>query len=175
MRHRSTIGLRHVLAAWCCAATPSGAQLSDVGPVTEPLYAKECGSCHMAYPAGLLPERSWTRIMGSLGAHFGDNAELKPAERQAILAYLGANAADRVPNRRSREINVSIPPGSAPDRITMTPLIAGIHGGLLDPAFKGQPRVKSLSECAACHPRAPEGRFGERRYVITDEAFRRSK
>jgi hypothetical protein len=172
-RMAGTPGPLPLLLACTLFAGYASAQPGDVGPVTDAVYAKECGSCHMAYPAGLLPERSWNRVMGSLGAHFGDIAEVKASERQAILNYLHANAADRVANARSREIAASIPAGAAPDRITKTPLIDGIHGGLLDPKFKGVPKVKSLAECAACHPRANDGRFAERRYVITDEAFRR--
>ena len=67
----------------------------------------------------------------------------------------------------------SIPAGETPLRITQTPYIEGIHGGLLDPLFKGRPEAKTLSECATCHPRAVEGSFAERRYVKTDEEFRR--
>ena len=155
------------------AGAPVHAQRGDVGPVTDALYAKECGSCHMAFSPALLPERSWKRVMGSLDKHFGENAELKAAERDRIQSYLTANAADRADNWRSRAISASIPAGDAPMRISQTPHIAGIHGGLLDPIFKGRPQVKSLAECAACHPKAPSGSFGERRYVITDEAFRR--
>jgi len=47
-----------------------------------------------------------------------------------------------------------------------------LHGGLLDPAFKGRPVVKTLAECAACHPQAPRGSFTQRIYIISDEVFR---
>jgi hypothetical protein len=155
------------------AGVPARAQRGDVGPVTDELYLKECGGCHMAYSPGLLPERSWRRIMSGLTNHFGDNAELKAPERDRILAYLTRNAADLGASWRSRAILASIPAGETPTRITKTPHIDGIHGGLLDPIFKGRPQVKSLAECAACHPKAPQGSFGERRYIITDEVFRR--
>ena len=60
----------------------------EVAPVSDALYAQECGSCHMAYPPGLLPGRSWQRLMGNLADHFGDNAEL-PGEDAAIRAERG--------------------------------------------------------------------------------------
>ena len=34
-----------------------------VAPVTDKVVAKECSACHMLYPAGLLPARSWTAVM----------------------------------------------------------------------------------------------------------------
>ena len=43
---------------------------------TNPAYEEECGSCHMAYPPGLLPGVSWQRLMAELDNHFGDNAEI---------------------------------------------------------------------------------------------------
>ena len=46
----------------------------DVAAVENPLYQEECGSCHMAYPPGLLPGRSWEKLMTGLADHFGENA-----------------------------------------------------------------------------------------------------
>jgi hypothetical protein len=43
------------------------------------LFRAECGSCHLAYPPGLLPAASWQRIMIRLEGHFGDDASLDPA------------------------------------------------------------------------------------------------
>ena len=36
---------------------------NGVKTVTNPVYVEECGSCHMAYPPGLLPALSWQKIM----------------------------------------------------------------------------------------------------------------
>ncbi|HNC67657.1 MAG TPA: cytochrome C, partial [Thauera aminoaromatica] len=33
-------------------------------PVTDPLTVQECASCHIAFPASMLPAASWTRMMG---------------------------------------------------------------------------------------------------------------
>ena len=52
---------------------------TDVAAIANPVYKEECGSCHMAYPPGLLPARSWTKVMSGLDNHFGDNAELDAA------------------------------------------------------------------------------------------------
>jgi hypothetical protein len=34
-----------------------------------PIYKQECAACHLAYPPGLLPARSWSRIMSGLDKH----------------------------------------------------------------------------------------------------------
>lgn len=146
--------------------------VGDVGPNTSPTYVKECGACHFPYQPGLLPERSWRRIMGTLGDHFGENAELKISEREAILTYLTAGAADHADNTRSREVMATLKPSEVPTRVTSVLYTGGIHGGFLDPKFLGIPRVKTLADCAACHPKAPQGRFVHRNYVVSDELFR---
>ena len=157
------------------AATAASAQTLrlDVGRNTNPTYEKECGSCHFAYQPGWLPERSWRRMMGSLASHFGDNAVISQANHDAVLAYLTAGAADRVSNTRSREIMQAIKPGETPQSITKVLYVGGIHGGFLDPAFKGKPEVKTLAQCPTCHKQADRGWFAPVTYTITDESFRR--
>ena len=34
---------------------------TDVAPVNNQLYIKECGSCHFPYQAGLLPANAWNK------------------------------------------------------------------------------------------------------------------
>src|SRR5690606_26440852 len=96
------------LAAAAIAAPNAHSTNRDVGPVTNDLYVKECGACHMAYSPAWLPERSWRRIMSTLGNHFNENAELKSGESQRILDYLTANAAERSSSVRSREVLASL-------------------------------------------------------------------
>ena len=36
------------------------------------LYKQECSSCHFLYHPGLLPERSWERVMNGTDKHFGE-------------------------------------------------------------------------------------------------------
>jgi hypothetical protein len=144
----------------------------DVGPNASPAYVAECGSCHFAYQPGLLPERSWKRIMANLHDHYGDNAEVAIKQRQSIQDYLVAGSADRVSNQRSRSIMQSLGPGEVPLRITTSPYIAGIHGGLLEPLRGGTPKVESLSNCSTCHFKAAEGVFKARLYHVSDESFR---
>ena len=134
---------------------------ADVAPVRDARYAKECGSCHFAYQPGLLPARSWQKLMGSLADHFGDNAELSQEDAAAITDYLVKNAADRSNYRRSVKIDDSLSARQTPLRITQVPYIAGKHREIPARLIAGNPKVKSLSQCAACHTQAETGSFRE--------------
>lgn len=154
-----------ILAA---AAVPAPAAFADgwtrgpdVAPVTSALYQQECASCHMPYQPGLLPARSWQRVMGSLADHFGDNAELAPEDRAAITAFLTAHAADRASGKRARKIAASLRSGDAPLRITDTPYIKSKHRELPAHLVTGNPKVKSLAQCNACHTGAERGSYSE--------------
>jgi hypothetical protein len=144
----------------------------DVGPNTDATYVKECGSCHFAYQPGWLPERSWRALMGSLSSHFGENATISASGHQAVLNYLVSGAADRVGNARSREIVTAVKAGESPTSITKVLYVGGIHGGFLDPAFEGKPKVKTLTHCPACHLQAERGWFYAVTYTVSDESFR---
>jgi hypothetical protein len=155
-----------------CPAAQGALARRDVGPNTSAAYEKECGGCHFPYQPAWLPERSWRRLMSSLGQHFGENARLKPDEHAAVLAYLVAGSADRADNQRSREILAAIPPNSSPVSITTVLYVGGIHGGFLDPAFAGKPEVKTLAQCPVCHEKAERGWFVPVTYTVSDESFR---
>jgi hypothetical protein len=163
-----------LVAALATTLAASAAQplRRDVGPNTSATYEKECGGCHFAYQPQWLPERSWRKLVGSLGQHFGDNAEIKGGARDAVLEYLVNNSADHVDTWRSREVLEAIPRGETPTSITRVLYVGGIHGGFLDPNFKGTPQVKTLSQCPVCHIRAERGSFAWVNYTVSDEAFR---
>ena len=59
-------------------------------------YTDACGSCHLVYQPGLLPARSWDRIMATLSDHFGDNAELDPAASSEIRRLLKQLRKERI-------------------------------------------------------------------------------
>lgn len=119
-----------------CAAMPSA-------PAT---YALNCGACHMAYPAPLLPARSWTAIMGGLSSHFGATVAVNETDEPVIRQYLAANAADTGSSRLGGQIMTGI--GAAtPERITELPYIRHAHEEL------GQ-MPDTLRDCASCHDNA---------------------
>lgn len=133
----------------------------DVAPVKNELYRSECGSCHFAYQPGLLPARSWQKLMGSLQDHFGENAELDAETRQQLTDYLVLHAAEVSKTRRSSRILRSVG-DDTPLRITDVPYIRREHDEIPMRLIRDNPDVRSLSNCAACHTRADTGSFAER-------------
>ncbi len=128
-------------------------------PILEP-YADECGACHLAYPAGLLPERSWRAIMAGLDDHFGDNAELDDATRAEITDYLARFAADQNPGRSGRRMLRGLD-GQTPLRITELPYFVREHDEIPARLVQENPGVGSFSQCDSCHRDAAKGMFDE--------------
>jgi mono/diheme cytochrome c family protein len=143
-------------SSWFAASSKRG-----VAPVTNEQYRTECAACHMAYSPGLLPARSWEKMLGGLDDHFGDNAELDPETTAILRKYLVDNAADRVDYRRSAKINRSIGKNEVPLRISETPYFTAKHDEIPARMVKDNPKVKSFANCAACHTKAEQGDFND--------------
>lgn len=141
------------------------AQARQIIQVSNAKWKAECTSCHMAYLPGLLPARSWQKMMGSLDQHFGENAELDDPTRAEITRFLVDNAADRVNSRRSAKINQSIAAGSTPLRISETPYFVRKHDEISANVWK-RPKIKSAANCVACHQGAERGNFSEHEVSI---------
>jgi len=124
-------------------------------------YVEECGSCHMAYPALLLPQQSWRKIMAGLDDHFGENAELDAQTRGEIEDYLVRESARLAYRKMFRNLG-----DAAPLRITGLPYFVHKHDEIPARFVAGNERVKSLSQCNACHRDAERGRFDEDDVVI---------
>ena len=148
------------LSATAQATGPANNQAASV------LYKEECASCHMAYPAGLLPARSWNKILNSLDKHFGDNATLDPATLHTLSQYLQNNSADGGDSRRARRILYSVPADNTPLRISELPSIRRHHREIPARYVSGNPQVKSLSNCVACHQGAEQSVFSEHQVRI---------
>lgn len=135
----------------------------EVKPVTDKQYLKECGECHFAYPPGLLPAKSWKRLLTAeaLKDHFGDNAELDKNTLQALYDYAVQNAADTSYYKRSRKIALATAEGDGPLRITEVRYIKRKHEEIPEKVVKGNKDVKSLSHCNKCHTQADKGVFDE--------------
>jgi len=136
---------------------------SGVEPVVSAKYNSSCGECHYAYHPGLLPKRSWGKLLEkkSLEDHFGDNAELPENDRLEVLKFLTENAADTTWHyKRSVKITQSIPEGVAPIRISEVPYIKKKHMEIPRKMVKDNPRVLSLAHCNKCHTEAvSKGQF----------------
>ncbi|MGQ9659046.1 MAG: cytochrome C [Thermochromatium sp.] len=137
----------------------------NIAPATQPAYLQECGSCHLAYPPGVLPAASWNRILApeSLADHYGDDASLPEALVTELRTYLIAHAADR--STRVRERAFAVPGAVQSDtglpRITETPYFIRKHHRIPARLVTNNPEVGSFSQCHRCHIGADAGVFDE--------------
>ena len=133
-----------------------------VAPVNDDMYLKECASCHFAYQPGLLPEKSWVKLMGDLENHFDTDASLDAVDNKKILKYLISNSAEKFTNyKRSKKINQSISKNETPIAITKTPYFVKKHREIRKNLIT-QKEVGSLANCMACHTTANKGSYSER-------------
>jgi hypothetical protein len=117
-------------------------------PAARAAYAKECGACHLDFPPALLGPAAHERILASLDAHFGQNAELDADVVAQLRRFLVANAGA---DERG--------PTPAP-RISTLPWFVKEHRKASSAVGAGRP-VKSFAACASCHPAAKDWRFDE--------------
>ncbi len=147
--------MRRALAVAVLAALVfpmAGARADSRAPrATNPAWKAECGSCHVAYPPGLLPAAAWRRVMGGLDRHFGADASLDAATAREIGAFLEQHAS-----RRARA-----PADALEPRITETDWFVREHRKVEAAAWK-RSSIKSAANCAACHTDAESGTYRER-------------
>ena len=106
-------------------------------------WQTECSACHIAYPPGMLPATSWREMMRTLDQHFGTDASLDAQTVAEILPFLEKNAGES---------------SAKTLRITETGWFKHEHDEISEIVWK---RVKSPSNCAACHTQADKGNFDE--------------
>lgn len=136
-------------------------RMKEVKAVDNKSYQEECSACHLAYPPGLLPAKSWQKLLDeqALADHFGEDASLDEDSLREIRTYALENAADKSYYKRSRKIAVATENGEAPLRITEVRYIKRKHHEIPAKMIKGNKDVKSLSYCDACHTEAKKGIF----------------
>jgi hypothetical protein len=135
---------------------------TDVAPVNNQLYIKECGSCHFPYQAGLLPANAWNKMMTNLENHFNSDASLNEADLQTLTKYLNDNSAEKnMQYKRSSRIVSSLAKNQIPDSISTTPYMIKKHEDIRKDLIT-QNEVKGLFNCIACHKTADKGIYGER-------------
>jgi len=163
---------RRTLVVALCACTfafalPAAAQTANQTPAANPgaKWKAECSSCHMAYPPGYLPERSWRKLMSGLDKHFGENAGLDAVTTREITDYLVSNSAEKSSDRRAGRFLGSLAANAIPLRITETPYFRRKHDEVRPEVWK-RPKVGSPANCIACHVGAERGDFSERNVKI---------
>ena len=168
------------LALWWFAyalPVPAGTAVAGVAPasaaaasVSEPVPFKgpalptsarwndECGSCHLAFHPSLLPARSWQRLLADTAHHFNNDLGLDTATLDALRTFATANAADRQQTEAAMKIVASLDGAQAPLRITDTPYWMRKHREISKTVW-ASPKVKSQSNCSACHLDAESATF----------------
>jgi cytochrome b len=136
------------------------ADVAFVGPklADNAKWRDECGSCHLAFHPSLLPSRSWVRIMTEQGQHFGADLALDASTVAALLTFMTENSAERHVTEPATKIDLSVKTDVAPLRITETPYWIKKHRDIASADWQS-PKVKSKSNCAACHLDAEAGTF----------------
>jgi cytochrome b len=142
------------------AGKPSTPAVAFVGPklADNAQWREECGSCHVAFHPSLLPGRSWTRIMSEQKQHFGSDLGLDAPTAAALLTFLTDNSAEQRKTEPATKIDLSIKADATPLRITETPYWVKKHRDITAAVWQS-PKVKSRSNCAACHLDAEAGTF----------------
>jgi hypothetical protein len=114
-------------------------------------YARECSSCHVAYPPELLSAGQWQRVLAQLERHYGVDASVDPVQRVTLGTWLGQHAG--------REPPAGADSAAAP-RITTSRWFIREHREVPAGTWRLQ-KVGSASRCEACHAGAEQGDFDE--------------
>ena len=124
--------------------------------ITDQLTKTECGACHFAYPASMLPGASWRKIMSGLENHFGEDASLDAQTRQHITEYLVAQAGDT--KLRTSKFVRGLDTQNPPLRITETKYWIKLHPAIAKE--NSHLKIAGLkASCAVCHRRAEDGYY----------------
>jgi cytochrome b len=131
----------------------------------DPVYAEQCGACHLAYSPSLAPASTWRGILADLQHHFGQDATLSAAQVAHIRAYLIANSAEHWDSYPARMMLRPAANGSR--RLTDAPGWQRMHRGIPEAVFRSK-AVYRRSACDACHTDAASGRFAPQRIVMPE-------
>lgn len=141
------------VAAWLTVTAVSVAYADDDDyryNINNARWKSECGACHVAYPPGMLPAESWRAIMSGLNKHFGSDASLDAASAREISEFLEKNADTRKYRTSGKPLL----------RITETRWFKSEHSEIAARHWKNS-RVRSRSNCGACHTTADSGDYSE--------------
>jgi len=120
-----------------------------ISSASNPVWKAECGSCHLAYPPSLLPADAWRAVMAGLDKHFGADASVDAKTAAEIGAFLEKHAGAS----RGKTAKPNL-------RITETAWFKHEHDEVGAAVWRS-PKVKTPSNCAACHRGAEQGNFDE--------------
>lgn len=138
--------MRRIIFIATLIVAANAAQAETFPVISDQIVVKECGECHMAYPPETMTRSVWRKIIGDLSNHFGEDASLDAASVQHILAYHEANASDVSDSRAAMKWTSDV----LFSRLTEGPRFIEKHGNCA-PEIWTDPKVKSKSNCQACH------------------------
>ncbi len=122
----------------------------------EPDFVEECASCHTLYPPFLLPTENWKVLMSGLESHFGDDASIDEELSISIENFLTTNSADSSTKEAAVYIKHSLKNKKDIIAITDTAYWKKKHKEIPKSVFESK-RVKSASNCKACHKNIENG------------------
>ncbi|MBI3901830.1 MAG: diheme cytochrome c [Nitrosomonadales bacterium] len=148
MKANKTLVTWFTALGFVVGSTLAHAEREGLSVPQNPKWKEECGSCHIAYPPQLLTADSWEQVMGNLGKHFGANASMDAKDASDILDYLKRHAGSG--DRHS----------AASLRISDTQWFKREHREV-PRNYWADKRIKSASNCTACHVNAARGDWSE--------------
>lgn len=125
---------------------------------TNATWLQECSDCHLAFHPTLLPARSWQRMMNEQENHFDEDLALDEETVSEITEFLTKYAAESGLTEPANKISRSVPADQSPQRITELKYWEKQHHEI-DQSYWKHKKVKSKSNCGACHLDAEEGWF----------------
>ena len=131
------------------------------------IYLSVCGSCHMAYPPGLLNSASWAALIQGASEHFGEDLSLDTKDAEELETYLTSEASENVQGELARDISRDLG-NRIVKRITEVPEIRKEHHELSASVFS-RTSIGGFSNCIACHKRADVGVFDDDEVSIPRE------
>ncbi len=131
-----------------CLSLTVWAESRSLNVPANKVWQQECGSCHLAYPPGLLAADDWRRLMRQLDKHFGSDASLEDAEAREISRFLQRYGAQ---GRRYAAKSL---------RISGTSWFKHEHDEVQRRVWQ-DPSIKSPANCAGCHVDAAKGDWSE--------------
>lgn len=163
LKHASLVTALSVLGLFATSA--QGADKDYGATAADPVTAKECGDCHMAFAPIKLPARSWVKVMGDLANHFGEDASLASATAKHIQDYLVSKSMDQGGTMFGKitykKMMKKQPKDYTPIRITETRDWRGDHSSAKYKRMLADKKMKRGANCVMCHKGAPEGRYEE--------------
>lgn len=122
-------------------------------------YIKECGSCHMAFQPELLNTNSWISMMNNLSNHFGTDASLDSVDTKKIKEYLAQNSNKKEMRNPDNVIAIS-----------KMPWFLKEHRKISKKTLSHE-KIKSFSNCVACHTKANSGDYNEDNIKIPGKSW----